>query len=301
MKLYYLSGLAGALLAILGCLILLAIGDGVATPVNPDQYLVLKDYISPIVSGFAGALAGACCAYLLSTHQQARRDDEQAVELYISSLYTVTAMLEGVAGIAKDVVRPHENSDVRFLVVPYLGYSLGNYDLETDKRLFGVFVRFDAADAIIKLVLAASKYKSLMHQIQERRNLMGEYVDIINLHGGAHSIRSLGELSDIVGQSRLLNLYVAAESFLTTLQQAEVALMDLLVCLKDRGRAYFDSKGVKAFHPQLRSEAPESIAPPKIASLEELIALLNNPLRSGVPLAEGDWTYPGALKVPDFL
>lgn len=301
MVLYAFCVLIGFTLALFSFLVFLAVGDGVVTPVSPHQYLILKDYVSPLVSGFVGALAGALCAYFLSKSQQARRELEQAAELYVSTLYTVSAMLEGVAGLIENVVRPDEELPARFLRVPHLGYSLGNYDLEADKRIFGVFVRLRAIDANPKLIAAASKYKSLCHQIADRRNVMNEYWDIRNARGDTGRTWTLHEVSDVVGYTRILNIYEATEGFIKTLSDAEAALLDLLVYLTDKGKAYFTGKGVRVFLPRITSKDCKPISPPKIASVDDLKTVLEKHSLSPIRIADKKWTLPGAFVGPIFF
>jgi hypothetical protein len=289
---YGVGAFVGFVFTFFSVLVYFAFGDGTVTPVSKNHYKIFKDFISPVVSGFAGAAAGAICAYAFSVIQQARRDLEQAAEVYVSLMYAVTAMHGDVSAIIRDVVKPSENEKARFLIIPHLGYSLRSYDIDIDKRAFGLFVKLRAVEANSKLFFAVNSYKSLAHQINARRDLMNEYTSKKDNGLGKVSRNSnLHEIASIVGDGLVFNAYEASEGLIRTLEKTRASLMELIDYLKVVGVLYFKGKGVSVFIPEFNS-APLVIAPPGISALEELKLMLGVQPFHPVRISDQNWMVP---------
>lgn len=288
---YAVGAFIGFVITVFLMLVYLAFGDGSVTPVSKDHYIILKDFVSPVVSGFAGAIAGALCAYAFTVIKQARTDLEQAAEVYVSLMYTVTAMLEEVQGTIKIIVKPHEDSPVRFLTIPHLGYNLRSYEQNIDRRVFGLFVKLRAVDANSKLSLAISTYENLVHQIGSRRDLMDEYnLKKANGLGGFARNSTLHEISEIVGDQLVLNVYEASEGFIRTLNKCEAALCDLTGYMTVQGKAYFTGKGVSVFIPVMKER--QVLKEPLIESYGKLKSILRVHPVHAISISKKDWTMP---------
>jgi hypothetical protein len=289
---YLVGAFFGFVITVFSMLVYLAFGDGSVSPVSKDHYIILKDFVSPVISGFAGAIAGAMCAYAFTVIKQARSDLEQAAEVYVSLMYTASAMLQDVSVTIDKIIKPHEDSPVRFLTIPHLGYNIRSYEQNLDKRVFGLFVKLRAVDANSKLSLAISMHENLVHQISSRRELMNEYTLKKN-HGlgGFARNSTLHEIAEIVGLDVAFNVYEASEGLIETLGRCEESLVDFIKYLALKGEAYFEGKGVSIFIPVLKA-GRKKIKKPTIESLDKLKSILQlSPLR-GISLSASDWTIP---------
>lgn len=296
---YAVGAFSGFVITLFATLIYFAFGDGTVSPVNKSHYEIFKDYVSPMVAGFAGATAGAICAYALSIVQRTRQDLEQSAEVFVSSVYAIAAMVENVSNTIENVVRPHENQQARFLLIPHIGYTLRSYELEIDKRVFGLFVRLRAVEGNQKLFLAEGQYKNLIHQISARRDLMNEYWSFRNSSPIKDKLITLSELTDAVGATRILNMYAASENFIESLISTRTALIDLANYLVSLGRKHFTGKGVSVFFPILR-ESPPGLSPPFIKSIEDLKSIIGSSQLYPTRISAPDWSVPGRLTGSSF-
>lgn len=290
---YAVGAFSGFVITLFATLVYFAFGDGTVSPVNKSHYDIFKDYVSPMVAGFAGATAGAICAYALSVIQRTRQDLEQSAEVFVFSVYAVFAMIEDVSNTIEKIVRPHESQPARFLLIPHIGYTLRPYELDIDKRVFGLFVRLRAVDGNQKLFLAEGQYKNLIHQISARRDLMSEYWNFRNTTPIKDNLTTLSELTIAVGATRILNIYVASETFIESLISTRTALLDLANYLESLGRKHFTGKGVSVFFPKFK-DLP-GLNPPLIKSIEDLKSIIGTRQLYPIRISESDWSVPGRL------
>jgi hypothetical protein len=274
----------GVVLSVFILILILAFYPDAKLFLPGSLYSYSKDVAGPIAAGFGGAIAGAICSYVLAERVEQEKDNKDKAKRINKSILLLCAKLAHLEAIKTALFTQGIYSEIRFLHMPSvpLGQAVQGYAYELIDDLL-----VENSRGLLDLQLAESNYLASLWNFEQRNALKNKVKEKIeDSVFGREPIHGFYHYHEVLGMSRLVDLYTISESAISVLDHAISSIADSLRIIQDKfsdGSYRFSHKVISniKIHPNAYEKFPRPFykdSDELVRDIEEALAMPHNPI-----------------------